>query len=146
MKRLGLVRDLGGAAALEFALVSLPFFAIIIGFIILATRLWAWQALTAVAAETARCAGINALSCQNVATASGNTITYATTIAPQYGFPGLTAGNVSVQTGARAQTACNNTTASVVYVALSYTYSWTAQIVPLPATVSASACFPLPTS
>lgn len=147
MRKRGLFHDRSGAAALEFAMVALPFFMLTIGFVVVANRLWSWQALTTVAGETARCAGIGASSCASVTTSTTATITYAvSTIAPQYGFTGLTASNVTVETGASAKTACNNTTANVVYVSISYTYSWTPPIVLFPATISASSCFPLSSS
>lgn len=143
--RKGLIRDRSGATALEFALVALPFFMLAIGIIVVAERLWAWQSLSTAAADVARCAGIANTSCASVATSTANTVTYATKTAGTYGFSGLTASNVTVSTGSTAQTACNNTTASVVYVKLSYTYTWTPLSL-LPATISGSACFPLASS
>lgn len=141
-----LLRDCRGATAVEFALVALPLLMLLIGTIALGIRLWAWQALAAAAADAARCAGIDATSCADVATSASATKTYAISAAATRGFPGLSASDVTVSTGTTAQEACNGTSASVVYVSLSYTYgSWTS-LVPLPSTISGSACFPLAAS
>lgn len=146
MRRCRLLQDRRGATAVEFALVVVPLLMLLIGTIALGARLWAWQVLTAAAADAARCAGIDAASCANVATSAAATRTYAVSAAATRGFTGLATGDVTVSTGTTARAACNGISASVVYVSLSYTYgSWTS-VVPLPATITGSACFPLASS
>jgi Flp pilus assembly protein TadG len=139
-----LLRDSGGSTALEFALTALALVMLIIGVGEFGAVCWAWQVLEATAGDAARCAGLNATSCKNAATTPINTQNYAASAALGRGFSGVTASSVTVTTGAAAQTTCA-TTAPVVVVAINYTFSWAA-LVPMPSTVTASACFPLASS
>lgn len=50
--------DGGGASAVEFALVALPFFLMVFGIIEVGRALWTRQALSEVAMNGARCAGV----------------------------------------------------------------------------------------
>jgi Flp pilus assembly protein TadG len=136
------VRDRGGAATVEFALTALVLLVLVMGMIELGTLAWVWQALQSAAWEAARCAGINASSCANVTTAPSNTASYAVTAAQTRGLA-VTSGDVSVTTGGAAKTACGY--ANMVQVAVTYPFG-TVFLVPLPTSVSASACFPLPAS
>jgi Flp pilus assembly protein TadG len=130
-----------GTTTVEFAMTATPMLMLVLGVLQAGLMLWTWQALEATAIDAARCAAINATSCQNVATSVTATRSYAVSIAQLRGLGSVTTGNVTVQTGAAAQTACGSTTASVVSVTLSYTYKIV--FVSLPSSLTAAACFPL---
>jgi Flp pilus assembly protein TadG len=137
----GLRRDAAGATALEFAMTATALVLVVIGLAEGGVAYWTWQALEATATDAARCAGINAAACRNVTTTPANTQTYAALTAAARGLAGVTAGSVTVTTGAAAQAACR-TTVSVVSVAVSYPFG-SIPLVPLPSSLTASACFPL---
>jgi Flp pilus assembly protein TadG len=140
----GFRRDVAGSTTLEFAMTALAMVLVLIGFVELGIVTWSWQVLETAATEAARCAGINATSCKNVDTAPANTQNFASTTAQGLGLSSVTASNVTVSTGAAAQTACG-TTATVVSVALTYQFG-TAFLPPLPSSITASACYPLVTA
>ena len=130
-----------GTTTVEFAMTATPMLMLVLGVLQGGLLLWTWQALEATAIDAARCAAINAASCQNVATSVVATQSYAAGIAQLRGLGSVTSGNVTVQTGATAQAACGGTAVSVVSVTLSYTH--TIVFVSLPSSLSASACFPI---
>jgi len=135
-------RDTAGTTTLEFGITGLCFVLLIIGIVEAGVLLWSWQALESTVADVGRCASINAPSCLNPSTTPANTQNYAVTTALARGLPGITTGNVTVTTGAAAQTVCG-TTATVVSIAMSYQFG-ISLLAPLPNSISASACFPSP--
>jgi len=137
-----LYRHRSGAAALEFALAVTPLLLLILGIIEGGLLLWSWQALEGAAIEAGRCAGLDATSCQNVATTPANTASYAATAANARGLPSVTSSNVTVSTGATAKALCGNTTANVVAVAIAYKFKMIS-LIPLPSNLTATACYPL---
>ncbi len=139
-----LAGDETGTTTLEFALMALAVMMLIIGIGEFGMVVWSWQAIEATANDAARCAGLNAPSCKNAGTTPANTQTYAVSAAQSRGFTSLSTSNVTVTTGSSAQTACGGTTATVVQVTVTYQSNWTF-LVPLPSTLSSSACYPLAT-
>jgi Flp pilus assembly protein TadG len=133
--------DLAGSTTLEFALVTPPLFLLLLGIIMSCLLYWSWQALQGAAIDAGRCAGLNAPSCGNPATSVTATQNYAVTAAQIRGLI-INTANVTVLTGTPAQTACGNTTATVVSVQLTYTFPMITYV-PLPKNLTASACFPL---
>jgi Flp pilus assembly protein TadG len=131
-----------GSTAVEFAVVALSLFLLLLGSIEGGLLYWSWQALEAATIDAGRCAALNAPSCGNPATSTTATQTYAVAAAAQRGLNGVAAANVTVKTGASAQASCGNTTATVVTVTTTYTFPMIA-FVPLPSKLSASVCFPL---
>jgi len=144
-KRRWLRHDNAGSTALQFALVALPLFLLIIGIIESSLLFWSWQALEGASVDAGRCAALNAPLCGNPTTSVTLTQTYAANAAVSRGLDSITASDVTVLTGAPAQAACGNSTASVISVAISYKYPMIS-FVPLPSALKASACFPLSSS
>jgi Flp pilus assembly protein TadG len=138
----GLRSDKTGGVTTEFAITVVPLLMLVLGMLQAGILFWRWQALESTALDAARCAGLNATSCQNAATTPANTQNYAVTTSLMRGLTGLAASNVTVTTGSAAQAACGSTTASVVSVALSYDLG-TTYMLSLPSTLTATACFPL---
>jgi Flp pilus assembly protein TadG len=138
-------RDRRAVVALEFAVAVMPLVLLIVGIVESGLMFWSWQALQATAIDAARCAAINALSCQNAATTPANTQSYAATEAVGRGLTGVTSSNVTVLSGTAAQSACGATTASVISVKLTYQYA-PVVLVPLSSGLTAAACFPLAAS
>jgi Flp pilus assembly protein TadG len=138
----GLGRDRRGTTAMEFALAGLPLFALMLGIVESGLLFWSLQALQGAVTDAGRCAAIDEVSCANVSTSPGNTMSYAVTAAANRGLSGLTTANVTVTTGAAAQALCGNTTASVVSITMTYQYHMIT-FIPLPSKLTASACFPL---
>ncbi len=135
-------RDVVGSTSIEFAAMAMILLLMIMGVVEGGLLYWSWDVLEGAAIDAARCAAINAPSCQNVATAPASTRTYAASAALARGLSGVTASNVTVVTGTATATGCGNSAASFVSVALSYQFG-PAFLVPLPTSLTASACFPL---
>lgn len=135
-------RDGAGSTAVEFAVVALSLFLLLLGSIEGGLLYWSWQALEAATIDAGRCAALNAPSCGNPAISITATQNYVVAAAALRGLAGVSAANVTVQTGAPAQASCGKTTASVVTVAATYTFPMVS-FVPLPSKLSASVCFPL---
>ena len=131
-----------GSTSIEFAVTAVALLMMILGVIEGGLLYWTWQALEAAVIDAARCAAINASSCQNVATAPAGTRTYAAGAALARGLSGVSAGDVTVTTGTGAQTGCGTSGTNFVSVAISYQFGLDFLVVP-PTSVSASACFPL---
>jgi Flp pilus assembly protein TadG len=139
--RHGFRRDTAGTTALEFALVTPPLMLLLLGILMSCLLYWSWQALQGAAIDTGRCAGLNAPNCGNPALSVTATQNYAVAAAQLRGLI-INTANVTVLTGAPAQAACGNTTATVVNVQMTYAFPMIAYV-PLPKTLTASACFPL---
>jgi len=142
---MGLSGENAGTAALEFAMSVTPLLLLMLGIIEGGLLLWSWQALEGAVIEAGRCAALDATSCQNVATTPANTASYAATAAHARGLASVTASNVTISTGTAAKALCGNTTAGVVAVAMTYKFQMVG-FIPLPSTLTASACFPLSSS
>jgi Flp pilus assembly protein TadG len=142
-RRLG--GESAGTAALEFALSVTPLLLLMLGIIEGGLLLWSWQALEGAVIEAGRCAALDAISCQNVATTPSKTASYAATAAKARGLAGASASNVKITTGTAAQALCGNTTAGVVSISMTYTVQIVG-FIPLPSTLTAAACFPLTSS
>jgi Flp pilus assembly protein TadG len=142
MRRLrGLARACRGTAALEFALLALPFFALIFGTIEYARLLWSSQALQETATAAARCMAIGQSSCSSSGAFSATkTKTYIQQTAAQWGLT-IPTGNITLSSSAT----CGGVT-GYSQATLSYSFkSVVPALVLLPAggkSLSASACFP----
>ena len=129
----GLRRDTRGAAALEFALVSLAFFPLCIGLAELGVLLWTQNVLQSTANLTARCVAISSPSCTTPATFAVNNAT------TWLNGGTLTSAGVSVQKNA----SCSTAPGSFVKVTLSVS---ALSNMPQPLsnlTLSANACYPM---
>jgi Flp pilus assembly protein TadG len=135
-------RNTAGSTSLEFALMTLPLFLLLLGIIESSLLYWSWQALEGAAIDAGRCAGLNAPLCGNPTTSVTATQTYAVSAAHIRGLGTVTTANVTVLTGAAAQTACGSTTATIVSVQITYKYPMIA-FIPLPSNLTASSCFPI---
>lgn len=131
-----------GSTSIEFAVTAVALLLMILGIIEGGLVYWSWQALEAAAIASARCAGINASWCQNVATAPASTQTYAAGAALSRGLSGVTASNVTVLTGTAIATGCGTSAATFVSVSISYQFG-SMYLASLPSSLNASACFPL---
>jgi Flp pilus assembly protein TadG len=137
----GLRHGCHGTAAIEFAFLAIPFFALIFGTIEYARLLWASQALQETATAAARCMAIGQSSCSSNGTFSASkTQTYIQQTAAQWGLTIPTA-NIALSSSAT----CGGVT-GYSQATLSYTFnSVVPALVLLPAggkSLSASACFP----
>ncbi len=130
-----LLHDRRGAAALEFAIVSLAFFPICFAIIELGLMLWTQNALQATANMTARCVAIASPAC------SGSPSGYAVTQAQTWLNAGiLTSSGVTVATA----TTCSTAPGTMVKVTLTSSFL---SGLPLPPpfngiSLSAVACYP----
>jgi Flp pilus assembly protein TadG len=116
-------KDKKGASSAEFALVLLPFFAMVVGIIVISVLLFASQTLQASVEAAARCYSIGSASC----TSAGATQTYAASL---YNGPG------TAPVFAASATGCGHT------VTGSTTIGVNAIVVDLSIPLSAGACYP----
>ena len=131
--RLG--RDRRGTTSLEFVLVAPLLILFLIGIIETSLMLWTWQAIDAVAVDTARCVAIGSTTCASPQS-------YAVQRANTYGIGSMTSGEVTVVTNSTACSAPNGTTMVQVSVAMPFA-ALTTYLAPLfPSTLKANACYP----
>lgn len=131
----------GGAAAVEFAIVAVPFFLLIFGIFEFGRALWDHNALQQTAIAAARCEGISQGSLASTAACNGTTASaYAQQVASAWGMTIPTSG-VTVT----ANTTCGGVS-GFSQVSLSYTFTTAVPAmlgmlnsIPLTAT----ACFPV---
>ena len=128
-----LLRSDHGAAALEFGLLAPVFLMMMLGLFEGGRMFWTRQVVSEVAYSTARCMSVNT-AC-NTATLQKN---YAVDRARRYGVR-IVAANVTpvANTTCRSQTGSNSVTVSVAFTSAARGF------VPLPATLSSTACFPV---
>lgn len=96
-------KDDSGVSAVEFGLLALPLFLIILGTLNLGTILWKWNALQYAASVAARCVAVSGANCTSVTTGcdSGTAgVCYTETVAAQSGVPDLKAGQISLTSAA----------------------------------------------
>lgn len=122
---LSLLRDRGGASALEFGLVALPLLAFLFGIIETGRLLWIQNALHYAVQAAARCATIDTTVCDNPA----DTANFA-------------AHSASVALSPSVFTASVNTGNSCNQVAASYPTALNIPLVSVSVTLTASACYP----
>ncbi len=133
------LRDLGGAAAVEFALASVPLLMTVMAAMGLGRYAWTVQALQAVATDAARCVGLRRAACATSATPSVSlTQSYAVTAAGGWHLT-LLPSQVTVTTS----TTCGGASAMSL-VQIAYTFTGSGGLVPAlgSVAVTASACFP----
>jgi Flp pilus assembly protein TadG len=117
--------DRSGAVAVEFACIAPALFFLILGGVESGRLLWTQSALEMSVAQAARCYAWQVSGC----TTATATQSFATTVAPQLGFPTTAFTAKSATCGAQ--------------VSASYQYSFIASgLFPLTPTLTASACFP----
>jgi Flp pilus assembly protein TadG len=121
--RIGYWKDENGAGAAEFALVLLPFLALIFGIIEVSLMMYANQTLQYAAESAARCFSVNAATCGT----TGATQAYAAT---RYSGPNIAPVFVANNTG------CGHTVTGTANFQLS------AVVVSIAVPLSATACFP----
>jgi Flp pilus assembly protein TadG len=127
--------DCRGAAAVEFALVSLAFFPLCFAIIELGLLLWTQDALQSTALQTARCVAVAAPAC------TGNAPQYAVNAASTWLTPGmLNVSGVSVRTNATCATAPG--TAVVVTLTSTYFAGSPAAALFSSPTLTATGCYP----
>lgn len=125
-KAIQILRDEGGAAALEFAILAPVFFLIIFGIIAFGILFWTQVGLQHGAEMAARCASINTTLCPN-----GNP-SAVTSYAMQQAF-GL---SLPASTFTYSTPACGN------QVSATYTFVMPDILNLSPLTLTAQACFP----
>lgn len=137
-----------GSVALEFAVLVLPFVAMVFGLIEYARLQWTRGALQEVAIASARCAGLQAASCTAAAGSGGGGRSYSDTqtrafITAQAAgwYIGLTDANIALTNS--AATTCEGA-ANFVKVSLTYNFSsaFLATIGSATYPITAAACFP----
>jgi Flp pilus assembly protein TadG len=151
-----LQRATAGSTVIEFALVASTLILCMYGIIMGCLMLWTLQGLQSAATDAARCAGIIAQACQNVATSPAGTINYAVASASARGINGVTATATVVtiiavdpRTNTTPPGPCGLITdahgfgLNAVNVTVSYTFAAAIILPPLSPTLTASACFPL---
>ena len=119
----GIVRDAGGAAALEMALISPALFLFLFGIIEFGRALWLQNALDYSVAEAARCASVNQTTCGTATQIKS----YASTRS-SYNF------DPTIFTATTPS--CGN------QVSASFPLSFNIYNLPLSLTLTAQACFP----
>jgi Flp pilus assembly protein TadG len=129
----GLLRTQRGAAAVDFAMVSVVFLPLCFAIMELGIVLWVQNTLQTTAELTARC-----VATQN--TACSNAQSYAVSTASAWLPSGMvTTADVSVSTGA----SCNGSPGTAVIVTITHSY-WGGNILPPPfqsLSTSVSSCF-----
>jgi Flp pilus assembly protein TadG len=122
-----------GAAALDFAMVSIVFLPLCFGIIELGIMLWVENTLQTTATVTARCVSTANAVCSNAQQ-------YAVDQATAYLPSGMVStGDVTVSTGA----SCNSAPGTAVIVTIAHTF-WETEILPPPyqsLAISVSSCF-----
>lgn len=134
-------RRIGGASAVEFALVVVPLLLLLMGTIEFGRLLWTRQAMQSLALSAARCMGVLQTNCSNAnAYDSAKTTGYIIQAASEHGVE-LTAANIMLN----ADTSCEGV-AGFSTVAIAYTFR---SVVPLlipgqsdGIPLSTTACFP----
>jgi Flp pilus assembly protein TadG len=131
-----------GSAALEFALVALPFLMLTFGTIEFGRLIWIREALQMTANQGARCMGVLSSSCASSgAYSSANTTSYIRGVASGWGVT-LTASNLTLTNNAASGSPCSG----LSQVTINYTF-----LTAVPAlltmlsggtAVTARACFP----
>ncbi len=132
-----------GSTSVQFAVTATALFFLLLGIVESSLLYWSWQALQGAAIDAGRCAALNAPLCGNPVTSTTLTQSYTVTAAQERGLTSFTTSNVTVSTGAAAQTVCGSTTATVVTVQLTYHYAAMISFIPLPSNLTAKSCFPL---
>ena len=117
------VRDQSGAGAAEFALVLIPFVAMVFGIIGLSLMFYSNQLLHYAVEDAARCASVKTTICTNATTTQAYALSH-------FGAPGLSPTFVA------SKPACGN---KVVGTA---TYPLNAGLVNISVPLSATACYP----
>lgn len=134
-------RRIGGASAVEFALVVIPLLVLLMGTVEFGRLLWTRQAMQSLALSAARCMGVHQTTCSNAgAYDSSNTTAYIVQAASALGVA-ITATNVVLN----ANTSCGGV-ADFSMVTITYTFtSVVPQLIPgLPDGIplNTTACFP----
>jgi Flp pilus assembly protein TadG len=117
-------RERKAVAALEFALLAIPFLLLVLGTLEFGRLMWFREALQMTANEGARCMGVVATSCASSGTYNGpNTTTYIQNVANTWGIT-LTSANITL---ARPSTNANCnptnlTTTQMSEVTITYTF------------------------
>jgi len=128
-----LLRGRHGAAALDFAMVSIVFLPLCFGIIELGIMMWVQNTLQTTATVTARCVATANTACSNAKQ-------YAVDQATSYLPSGMVSTeDVTVLTAA----SCNSAPGSAVIVTIAHTF-WGASVLPPPfqsLTTSVSSCF-----
>ncbi|HUO54389.1 MAG TPA: TadE/TadG family type IV pilus assembly protein [Rhodoblastus sp.] len=141
---LGWKGDERGAAALDFAIVSLPLFLFLFGVAEFSRAIWIEEALQNTASTVARCIGVSASNCTlSGSYDQGTTKAYAENVAAGWGVA-LTDQNVTVSNAAASCPGSTGVTGTFATVTLHYPFSTVAQsLVPALAsqTLTAQACF-----
>ncbi len=110
-----------GVAALEFALVSVPFLMLTLGTLEFGRLVWTRQAIEMAAAQGARCIGVLSSSCASGgAYNSANATSYIEGVASSWGVT-LIDSDV-VQTNNQSSGACSGMSVHISQVTINYTY------------------------
>ena len=111
-------RSVAGAASIEFAILSVPFFALTLGVVEFGRACWTLEALQESAQQGARCVAVQSSSCYSGgAYSSSTTQTYVRNVASGWGISVPTADITPTQS-----TTCAGV-AGFAQVQISYTYS-----------------------
>ncbi len=136
------LQSASAAAAIEFAIVCMPFFLLVFGVCETGRIMWIRQGLAQVAMTGARCMGVGHQSCTDTSGNynAANTITFIQTKATGWGIS-LTSSNITLT----SSTTCGGQS-GFSQVTLSYAFKTAVQsILPAyvgPLSLSATACFP----
>ena len=111
-------RSVAGAASIEFAILSVPFFALTLGVVEFGRACWTLEALQESAQQGARCVAVQSSSCYSGGSYSSSTTqTYVRNVASGWGISLPTADITPTQS-----TTCAGVT-GFAQVQISYTYS-----------------------
>jgi len=128
-----MLADRAGATTVEFALVGLLFFALILGVIEIGRVLWTYNALHYAVQQAARCASVNATNC--------GTEPLMQSFASNIAGSNVPASNFHLNGSPPAGTpACPTTSNNLVWA--SYPMQLYIPYVSMHPTLTASACFP----
>jgi len=140
-RRKGFWRAVQGTAAIEFAMLAVPFLALGLGIYEFGRACWDLEALQESAAQGARCIGVHQSSCYTSgAFDSSATVTYVQNVANGWGLSVPSADITPTQS-----TTCG-TVAGFAQIQISYSFSTVVGNL-IPAlnnqTLNVSSCFPL---
>lgn len=136
-------RNQKGAAAIDFAVVSIPLLVIAFGIMEFGRYIWVQEALQSTVSTVARCMGLSLANCSASGVYSASVTTaYAQTVAQQWGVT-VPSANVALN----AATSCPGMSGSTGYAEITISYAFStvaASLIPALAskTISAKACFP----
>jgi Flp pilus assembly protein TadG len=139
-RKIGLWRATRGTAAIEFAMLAVPFLGLALGVYEFGRACWTLEALQESAAQGARCIGVHQVGCYaSGAYSASGTVTYVQNVAAGWGIS-VPSANITP-----TQSSVCGTVAGFSQIQISYTFSTVVgTLIPSLAsqTFNVASCFP----